>query len=82
MYGVELANNIIVAAGSVVTKSFTEEGIIIGGNPARKIGSYEEFYKKYGENHFDGKKDFRKALETDDERFIKRKAYGTVSDTK
>lgn len=35
LYWVELADNIIVAAGSVVTKSFTESCIIIGGNPAK-----------------------------------------------
>tara|TARA_R110002051_G_scaffold285230_1_gene347445 strand:- start:1960 stop:2490 length:531 start_codon:yes stop_codon:yes gene_type:complete len=37
--GVQLANHIIVAAGSVVTKSFDEENILIGGTPARKIKS-------------------------------------------
>ena len=36
MYGVSLADNIIVAAGSVVTNSFDEEKIIIGGVPAKK----------------------------------------------
>lgn len=36
--GVTIASNIIIAAGSVVTKSFIDEGIIIGGNPAKKIG--------------------------------------------
>ena len=46
MYGVSLANNIIVAAGSVVTKSFSEERIIIGGNPAKKIGTWDSFYEK------------------------------------
>ena len=35
--GVKLANHIIVGAGSVVTKSFDEENIIIAGNPAKKI---------------------------------------------
>ena len=35
--GVELADGIIVAAGSVVTKSFDEKNIIIGGVPAKKI---------------------------------------------
>ena len=45
-YGVELADNIIVAAGSVVTKSFTESNIIIGGNPARKISTWEQFREK------------------------------------
>jgi acetyltransferase-like isoleucine patch superfamily enzyme len=32
--GVELADNIIVAAGAVVTKSFKEEGIVLKGIPA------------------------------------------------
>ncbi len=32
--GVHLANNTIVGAGSVVTKSFFDEGCIIAGNPA------------------------------------------------
>lgn len=35
--GVTLADGIIVAAGSTVTKSFTEKNIIIGGVPAKKI---------------------------------------------
>lgn len=42
--GVQLAEHTIVAAGSVVTKSFTEPDIIIGGVPARiikKIPPYE-----------------------------------------
>lgn len=47
MYGVTLADNIIVAAGSVVTRSFNESNIIIGGNPARKIGTWDSFAKKY-----------------------------------
>ena len=34
MYGVELADNTIVAAGSVVTKSFRDGNVVIGGNPA------------------------------------------------
>lgn len=46
MYGVTLADHIIVAAGSVVTKSFREEGIIIGGNPARKISTWDAFADK------------------------------------
>lgn len=46
LYGVTLGPRIIVAAGAVVTKSFTEENIIIGGNPARKIGTWEDFKRK------------------------------------
>lgn len=46
LYGVTLADNIIVAAGSVVTRSFDESNIIIGGNPARKISTWESFAEK------------------------------------
>lgn len=46
MYGVSLANNVIVAAGSVVVNSFSEENIIVGGNPAKKIGTWEIFKQK------------------------------------
>lgn len=47
LLGVTLADNIIVAAGSVVTKSFHESEIIIAGNPAKKIGTWSEFREKY-----------------------------------
>ena len=46
LYGVTLAPRIIVAAGSVVTRSFNESGIIIGGNPARKIGTWDKLRVK------------------------------------
>lgn len=46
MYGVSLADNIIVASGSVVTKSFSESGVIIAGNPAKIIGTIEAFGNK------------------------------------
>jgi len=35
--GVKIGNNCIVGAGSVVTKSFIEDNLIIAGNPAKKI---------------------------------------------
>lgn len=34
---VEIADNIVIAAGAVVNKSFTEKNITIGGVPARKL---------------------------------------------
>lgn len=34
---ISIANNIIIGANSIVTKSFDEEGITILGNPAQKI---------------------------------------------
>ena len=47
MYGIELADNIIVAAGSVVVNSFSKSNIVIGGNPARIIGSWDSLREKY-----------------------------------
>ena len=43
--GVELGANTIVAAGSIVTKSYTGN-IVIGGNPAKPISSFEDYKKK------------------------------------
>ncbi|MBE6075409.1 MAG: acyltransferase [Selenomonas ruminantium] len=47
LYGVELADNIIVGSGSVVVSSFNENNIIIAGNPAKKIGTWDDFREKY-----------------------------------
>jgi acetyltransferase-like isoleucine patch superfamily enzyme len=38
--GVKLGNNIVVGAGSVVTKSFPEDDIVIAGNPAKIIRAH------------------------------------------
>jgi acetyltransferase-like isoleucine patch superfamily enzyme len=37
--GTTVANNCIVSAGALVTKKFSEENVILGGNPARIIRS-------------------------------------------
>ena len=44
--GVILGNHTIIAAGSIVTKSFEEGDIIIGGNPAQKIKSISHYYER------------------------------------
>jgi len=44
--GVTLGSNIVVAAGSVVTKSF-ESNVVIAGNPARVINSIDNYKFKY-----------------------------------
>lgn len=48
MYGVKIGPNAIVAANSVVTKN-VPEGAVVGGNPARIIGSYDVIMKKRAE---------------------------------
>ncbi|MDN3492047.1 acyltransferase [Winogradskyella bathintestinalis] len=42
--GVTIGSNVIIAAGSVVTKSVSDNQIV-GGNPAKIIGNIEEFEK-------------------------------------
>ena len=48
--GVVIENNVVVAAGSVVTKS-VPTGVIIGGNPARIIGSFDTYKNRALENY-------------------------------
>lgn len=46
--GVELPNTTLVASGSIVTKSITEKGMVLGGNPATIISTVKKFKQKYG----------------------------------
>ena len=46
--GVEIGNNCIIGAGSVVTKS-VPNGMVYAGNPARKICTIEEYSAKHCE---------------------------------
>lgn len=54
LWGVKIGPNAIVAAGSVVVKD-VPEGTVVGGNPARVIGSFgtlkkrEKVQKKYSQ---------------------------------
>tara|TARA_B110000503_G_C7039578_1_gene367641 strand:+ start:439 stop:969 length:531 start_codon:yes stop_codon:yes gene_type:complete len=45
MPGVVIEDNVIVAAGSIVTKS-VPSGVVIGGNPAKIIGDYDTYKDK------------------------------------
>ena len=45
MPGVTIGDNVLVAAGSVVTHSIPNN-VVIGGNPAHVICSFEEYYDK------------------------------------
>lgn len=44
--GVTIPANTIVGSGSVVTKSFTEERTILGGNPAKVISTWDKYTQK------------------------------------
>ena len=71
MYGVELGDNTIVAAGSVVTKSFREGNVVIGGNPAKVIGTWDKLRPKvemYGNNAID----IKEFVENHPEKLVKR----------
>lgn len=50
LYGVRIADNVIVAAGSVVTKSVKESNVIVGGNPTRVISTWDRFKEKTKDN--------------------------------
>lgn len=45
--GTSIPDRCIVAAGSVVTKKFTEPGKVIGGNPAKIIEDLDEYLEKH-----------------------------------
>lgn len=76
LYGITLADNIIVAAGSVVTRSFTEERIIIGGNPAKKISTWDSLKAKgeiYGLMlHGKSFEEIRETILNNEDKLIKR----------
>ena len=46
---VTIANNVVVGAGSVVTKSIPDNCVVVG-NPARVIKDLDEYHKKVIEN--------------------------------
>lgn len=71
MYGITLGDNIIVVAGSVVTHSFKDERIIIGGNPAKIIGTWDSFYEKVKDKSL-SRYHLKKSLEEHPEKFITR----------
>ena len=65
MYGVTIADNVIVASGSVVTKSVMESNVIVAGCPAKIIGKWDAFKEKtenkvmkLGDKSYEEKKSF------------------------
>ena len=74
--GVSVGSNVIIAAGSVVTKSI-KDGRIVGGNPAVIIGRVDDFDTKVigfnvNSKGFSYRKKKKFLLSLDDDRFIKK----------
>lgn len=62
-----MEDKVIIAAGSVVTKS-VPSGSIVAGNPAKIIGRYEDYYeralKQYvAQDELDGSLPFKERIE-------------------
>lgn len=65
--GVIVEDNVIIAAGSVVTKSIPE-GVIVGGNPAKIIGKFSDYKSNVLSNYItqddlDMKVDYKSRIE-------------------
>ena len=81
MPGVAIGDHVLVAAGSVVTKSIPS-GIVVAGNPAKYVCSIEEYKSKNIKYNLNTKHlnldDKRKILQqTDDNLFIKKEFLRT-----
>ena len=77
MPGVTVGSNVIVAAGSVVTKS-VPDNVVIAGNPAKIISSFELFeermiQKNVGSKKMDRKTKKKHLLTLQSDKFIKKK---------
>lgn len=51
--GVEIKDNVIIAAGSVVTKD-VKENTVVGGNPAKEISTFDEYVENRKKDNVDG----------------------------
>lgn len=77
MPGVIVGNNVLIAAGSVVTHS-VPDNVVIGGNPAHIICSFEDYYEKNklyntGTKGLSSEAKMQVLLRLEDIKFIKKK---------
>ena len=77
MPGVTVGNNVLIAAGSVVTHSIPDN-VVIGGNPAHIICSFEDYYEKNklyntGTKGLSSEAKMQVLLRIEDIKFIKKK---------
>lgn len=83
MPGVNIGDNVLVAAGSVICNS-VPAGVVVGGNPARLIGKIEDYIERNLDYNLNTKglsmKEKEKVLKSlDENKFIKKK-YLSFSD--
>ena len=76
MPGVSIGNNVLIAAGSVVTHSIPDN-VVIGGNPARIICTFNDYYEKnkrfdVGTKGLNSKEKKIILLKLDENRFIRK----------
>ena len=75
MPGVTIGDNVLVAAGSVVTKSIPS-GYVVAGNPAKKICTIEEYYERNKKYDLHSKSlsrtEKRKLIEANEDKLIKK----------
>jgi carbonic anhydrase/acetyltransferase-like protein (isoleucine patch superfamily) len=55
MPGVTIGSHVIIAAGSIVTKSFPDN-VVIAGNPARVVSTIDDFVEKNKKYNLDSKR--------------------------
>jgi acetyltransferase-like isoleucine patch superfamily enzyme len=70
MPGVTIGNDVIVGAGSVVTKSIPD-GFIVAGNPAKIIGKTDDFISRISQNPSIKSKEFYILANKEREEYIK-----------
>lgn len=77
MPGVTLADNTVVGAGSVVTHSTKQPGLVIAGNPARVVCTVEEYLNKNKDRivNLDGMSvdDIRAYIDQNPDKLLKRR---------
>lgn len=76
MPGVTVGNNVIIAAGSIVTKS-VPDNVVVGGNPAKILCSIDDYLRKNttyntSTKGFSFKEKKRVLMALQDEMFIKK----------
>lgn len=75
MPGITIGNNVVIGAGSIVTKN-VPDGVVIAGNPAKIVGSIDNYRDKYLQynldcKHMNGQEKKKYLLSLPDERFLK-----------